>query len=400
MASYDEEMSGLINRPCLYSTIRATEVDMETGEAIQALYDKAGKYRELIARRMETFLTGEYPTDDLMHYFNLPDSPRTEASIKSKIRSARVTVEAVGDTLYGKLELDMTEDLTAREFDAFTEQIETQYMDGWGGEFEMVGIPAGENCICLRLWHDEISFFTGEEFAERFATDIPSQAVVPEVNQDTFWDLIAQAKACCGQDLEASAKWLKGQLLVLGPEQALNFDRIMNGYSVLACQYGLWTAASIMLDGCSDDGFTDFRGWVIAQGREIYLAALKDPDTLADVPLYGGGRFESLAYIGNSAYEQLTGKDAYDSFDRSAYEAVRRELAQDIEYGEGINYPYKWNEAAEYLPRLCAKYVPRETLAFLVRYHNDTWNQTNPDVRQARATAVKGKKKNRGGDAR
>ena len=108
MASYDEKLSGLIDKPCLYSTICATRVDAETGEAIEPLYDEAGTYCEVIARQMEAFRTKEYPTDDLMRYFCLPNSPQTETSIKSKIRSAHVTVEAVGKNLYGKLKLDMT----------------------------------------------------------------------------------------------------------------------------------------------------------------------------------------------------------------------------------------------------------------------------------------------------
>ena len=230
---------------------------------------------------------------------------------------------------------------------------------------------------------------------------IAMETSITEINKDTFWELIAQAKAHCGQNLEASAEWIKGQLLRMGPEQALNFDCIMSGYSALSYKYGLWTAASVMLDGCTDDGFTDFRGWLIAQGRDVYLAALKDPDTLADVPVYGDGCFESLAYIGGIAYEKLTGKDVYDAFDRPTYEKLKRELALDIEYGEGINYPYKWSEAAEYLPRLCAKYVPPQALAWLIQNHDDTWNPTCQEVQQARKTAVKGKKrKSKGGDAR
>lgn len=238
----------------------------------------------------------------------------------------------------------------------------------------------------------------------RWAPDIlfplPRSAIVPEVNKDTFWELIAQAKAVCGQNLEASAEWIRGQLLVLGPEQVLNFDNIRYGYSNLAYQYGLWTAASFMLDGCTDDGFIDFRGWLIAQGRDVYMAALKDPDTLADVPLYGGGCFESLAYIGDNAYERMTGKNNYDCFDRPAYEKLKQELAQDIQYGEGIGYPYKWSETAAYLPRLCAKYLTPEDLAIMIRHHDDTWNLTSPEVRQARETASKGKKKKDRGEAR
>ena len=198
MASYDEKLSGLIDKPCLYSTICATRVDAETGEAIEPLYDEAGTYCEVIARQMEAFRTKEYPTDDLMRYFCLPNSPQTETSIKSKIRSAHVTVEAVGKNLYGKLKLDMTADLTSRELEAFTRQIEVQYRDGWGAEFELLDICAGKDCVCLRLWHDEISFFTGQEFElEKQRHTLPHCAFVSEVNKDTFWELLAQAKARC-----------------------------------------------------------------------------------------------------------------------------------------------------------------------------------------------------------
>ena len=224
---------------------------------------------------------------------------------------------------------------------------------------------------------------------------------ITEINKDTFWELLAQAKARCGQDLDASAQWVEGELLRMGPEQARSFSSIMYGYSALAYKYGLWTAASVMLDGCTDDGFIDFRNWLIAQGKDVYLAALKDPDSLADVPLYGGGCFESLAYIGDRVYEKLTGKNAYDSIDRAAYERLERELAKDIEYGEGIGYPYTWRETADYLPRLCEKYLTPENLAIMIQYHNDTWNLTSPEVQRARETASKGKKaKHWGGEAR
>lgn len=222
--------------------------------------------------------------------------------------------------------------------------------------------------------------------------------IVSEVNKDTFWTLIAEAKVHSGQDLEGSIDWLVCQLLLMEPQQSLNFDNILRGYSNLAYKYGLWTAASVMLDGCTDDGFIDFRCWLIAQGKEVYLAALKDPDTLADVPLYGGGSFESLSYIGSNVYETQTGRDAFDGVDRPAYEKLESALAKDIVYGEGIDYPYKWNETADYLPRLCEKYLTQEDLAIMIQYHNDTWNLTSPSVRRARETAVKGSKnkKNRG----
>ena len=183
-----------------------------------------------------------------------------------------------------------------------------------------------------------------------------------------------------------------------GPEQVLNFDNIVHGYRDLAYKYGLWAAAAILCDGCTDDGFVDFRGWLIAQGREVYMAALKDPDSLTDVPACDNYYFESLGYVGDLTYAKLTGRDGYSSFDRNTYQALVDELKKDVVYGEGIDYPYTWSETAAYLPRLCAKYLAPERLAWLIQNHDDTWNVTSPDIQEARATAQKSKKvkKNRG----
>lgn len=219
-----------------------------------------------------------------------------------------------------------------------------------------------------------------------------SEMPVAEINKDTFWILIAQAKEQCGQDQDAFYQFLKDRLTALGPEQALNFDGIIHAYRELADQYGLWTAASIMCDGCSDDGFIDFRGWLISQGRDVYMAALKDPDSLADLPVCGSCCFEVISYAGNVVYEKLTGRQRFDRFDRDAQKALVEDLRKDIVYGEGVGYPYTWSDTVSYLPRLCAKYMSPEELSWLIENHNDTWNTTSPEVKRARATAPKSKK--------
>ena len=225
-----------------------------------------------------------------------------------------------------------------------------------------------------------------------------SDPTIAEITKDTFWELISQAKERCGQDQDAFAQWLEDRLTEMGPEQALHFDAIIHGYRDLAYKYGLWSAASILCDGCSDDGFIDFRGWLIAQGREVYMAALKDPDSLADVQVYPDYHVDGFQYIGAVAYENLTRRETYEDFDAGEYNVLKAELRKDIVYGEGIGYPYTWSETAAYLPRLCAAYMAPEELAWLIKYHNDTWNLTSPEIQSARATAQKSKKikKNRG----
>lgn len=180
---------------------------------------------------------------------------------------------------------------------------------------------------------------------------------ISEINKDSFWDLIHEAKNACGQNMDAMLAYLKDRLVSMGPTQAQNFHDIIHAYEDLADKFGLWDAAGIMKEyGCSDDGFIDFRAWLIAQGREVYFAALADPDSLADVVPYGDCCFEQLSYVGDYAYEQLTGKSAYDQTDWSAYEALLMKLEQDIVYKDGIEFPREGADLKKYLPRLCAKH--------------------------------------------
>ena len=218
---------------------------------------------------------------------------------------------------------------------------------------------------------------------------------VTEINKDTFWTLIDQAKEAPGDPNE----WLMKKLMSMGPEQAKRFDTIARVYMDAAYQYGLWTTASVMERyGCSDDGFMDFRAWLVGQGRKVYMDALKDPDSLANVPSYQDFRFVALPYMGDHAYEKLTGRDTFQDFDHGEYRALAAEIKKDIQYGKGIGYPYTWSEAVDYLPKLCAKYLPPEMLERHIQQHNDTWNVNAPEIRQARAAAKKSKriKRNRG----
>lgn len=147
-----------------------------------------------------------------------------------------------------------------------------------------------------------------------------------------------------------------------------------------------------MWQSCSDDSFIDFRAWLVGQGKAVYMAALKDPDSLADAPEYHICQFDSMPHMGDYAYEELTGRDAFQNFDPSEYHVLAAEVNQDIVYGDGIGYPYTWSEAAAYLPKLCAKYMMPEELQHHIRQYNDTWNVTSPAIKLARATAKKSKK--------
>ena len=118
------------------------------------------------------------------------------------------------------------------------------------------------------------------------------------MNKDIFWQIMEEAKEQCGRDLGWMADWLERQLRGMQPEQILKFYAILCGYQEAANKYGLWIAADLLKDnGCSDERFLYFRNWLIAQGKERYLAALKDPDSLADAGRYDNCEFLKLCWI-------------------------------------------------------------------------------------------------------
>ena len=243
------------------------------------------------------------------------------------------------------------------------------------------------DCGDLEQWIAECDALSSQlqrDWRMEASSPQPLQAGM-EMSKSDFWELIAGAKKECGQNMGSSINWLTSQLIARGPQQTQDFTNIMDGYLYLSYQYGLWTAASLMCEnGCSDDGFIDFRAWLIAQGEEVYMAALADPDSLADVEAYGGCQFEELLYTGNETMKCLTGQNAYDNTDPAAYEALTAALKKDIAYGEGVNYPYEWDEIEAHFPRLCEKYLEPGAVEFHLKSHHTMWSSDCPDIQKAR----------------
>ena len=71
-------------------------------------------------------------------------------------------------------------------------------------------------------------------------------------------------------------------------------------------------------------------------------------------PLQGTAALGETPVCGDYAYEQLTGKSAYDQTDWTRYETLLAGLEQDIVYKGGIEFPREDRRLKQYLPRLCA----------------------------------------------
>ncbi len=158
---------------------------------------------------------------------------------------------------------------------------------------------------------------------------------------DQFWQFIETAKA--GNDTEARVDGLRAALGGLSAVELQSFQNHYDERIAESYRWDLWAAAYIINGGCSDDGFRYFRDWLISEGRIVFEAALKDPDSLADLPHIDPAELESFGYV------------ALDLHDEKRAGAMQREFSGGA--GDPAGEPWSEEAVGELLPRLDAKYA-------------------------------------------
>jgi hypothetical protein len=136
------------------------------------------------------------------------------------------------------------------------------------------------------------------------------------LNDEKFWELIEDTKVKSNGDSNLQVELLIDRIAQMSLANIFEYERIFDKFHDLAYRSDLWAAAFIINGGCGDDGFMDFRAWLIAQGKQIYDEALRDPETLVDVVegeddefgRLGYAFLEKMNYIPRYAYEKKTGE--------------------------------------------------------------------------------------------
>jgi hypothetical protein len=130
------------------------------------------------------------------------------------------------------------------------------------------------------------------------------------LDEQQFWAIIEAAGRTVLENRDGKYASVNKQLKRLTPAEAKDFQRVFNQKMVDADWCDLWGAAYLINGGCSDDGFVYFRAWLISMGREVYSAALRNPDSLAGVvdPERDDHEFEDLWVVARQVYEELTGE--------------------------------------------------------------------------------------------
>jgi hypothetical protein len=130
-----------------------------------------------------------------------------------------------------------------------------------------------------------------------------------------FWKLIDKSRIDMDEgDVESQIERLQDLLEEWEPEDIVTFHRGFSEAVRNAYRWDLWGAAYLINGGCDEDEFDYFLGWLIAQGRDYYLAALDDPQAAGDrFEEDQAQQCEEIWSVAAKAYESRTGRtDFYD----------------------------------------------------------------------------------------
>jgi hypothetical protein len=128
---------------------------------------------------------------------------------------------------------------------------------------------------------------------------------------EDFWRIIARA-AESAHDPDAHVDALRMALRALSLEEIMSFEAAFRRHLNQAYTWDLWGAAYVINGGCSDDGFEYFRRWLVSRGRDVYEAALADPESLAQLDAQPGPddlwEFEEICYVAPRVFEEKGGQ--------------------------------------------------------------------------------------------
>ncbi len=171
------------------------------------------------------------------------------------------------------------------------------------------------------------------------------------LDENIFWNIIDLSLKNTNS-IDDQEVFLIKEIQKLTPEEIIGFRLRTDKLLYDTYNSEMWCAGYLMNGGCSDDGFEYFRNWLISRGKDVYLNAKENPDTLISEVVEGNDEyeFESFWYVALTVFENKTGKELYDY------------ISDDFKTNEG-NYPqfeFNWKEEKpETMKSICPKLFER-----------------------------------------
>lgn len=97
------------------------------------------------------------------------------------------------------------------------------------------------------------------------------------MTEDDFWRMIEHARSH-----KDGIESLGASLRTLSLLDIVSFNDILSKKIADAATFPVLAANFVIMSYVSDDIFRDFRAWLVSQGRDRYVAAVSDPETIPD----------------------------------------------------------------------------------------------------------------------
>ncbi len=171
------------------------------------------------------------------------------------------------------------------------------------------------------------------------------------LDENIFWNIIDLSLKNTNS-IDDQEVFLIKEIQKLTPEEIIGFRLRTDKLLYDTYNSEMWCAGYLMKGCCSDYGFEYFRNWLISRGKDVYLNAKENPDTLISEVVEGNDEyeFESFWYVALTVFENKTGKELYDY------------ISDDFKTNEG-NYPqfeFNWKEEKpETMKSICPKLFER-----------------------------------------
>lgn len=163
------------------------------------------------------------------------------------------------------------------------------------------------------------------------------------MTEDQFWGIIENSLKTDHKfypSIDNQQELLNSELQKLTIKEIIAFECIFSNLKNIAYKQDLWASAFIIMYGCSDDGFMDFRNWLITRGKNVFYKALENSDSLntefnkvqdGDLPSW-----ENASYLPVKIIEDVFGKDFYEEAHK-----------YDFDYNKEPDIDFKWEEDNE-----------------------------------------------------
>lgn len=155
------------------------------------------------------------------------------------------------------------------------------------------------------------------------------------MDKNEFWELIQTSYQDADWVSDKQIELLVKKLAEYTQEEIIKFGKIYEIYAEESNVKKLWAAAYIMNNGCSEDCFKYFRGWLISRGKEPYLNGLMDPDSIADLDMpYEDDYYENqnMLYVSEDSFKKKLAADE----DNDVYFSRMKDYELDSEEIENI----------------------------------------------------------------